>query len=204
MANVWKSGIANTVGIDLGPYDIYNASGFKIFYKHKDDVNTTLSNATFSEVMHNIPAPVTCTTSGITDSGATEVNVVSASNIRVGMVLKTGSTYMYVNGIVGNTLYLRRPLTNSISSGTVLTEAANTGYYETTLTLTTLGQYSLIISNPTIGLLNEVTKVEIVANTVDDIYSKVNADNIGINSKLDSIGNAVGSVDVSISGKMIL
>ena len=204
MANVWKSGIANTIGIDLGPFDIYNASGFKLFYKHKDDVNTTLSNATFTEVMHNIPAPVTCTVSVQAEVGDTEVTVANATNIQVGMVLKTGSIYVYVNGKVGNILYLRRPLTNSISTSTVLTEAGNTGYYETALTLTTLGQYSLIISNPTIGLLNEVTKVEIVANTVDDIYSKVNADNIGINSKLDGISSAVGSVDVSISGKMIL
>ena len=204
MANVWKSGIANTIGIDLGPFDIYNASGFKLFYKHKDDVNTTLSNATFTEVKHNIPAPVTCTVSTQAEVGDTEITVANATNIQVGMVLKTGGIYVYVNGKVGNILYLRRPLTNSISTSTVLTEAGNTGYYETVPTLTTLGQYSLIISNPTIGLLNEVTKVEIVANTVDDIYSKVNADNIGINSKLDGISSAVGSVDVSISGKMIL
>lgn len=204
MANTWKQGVSNIIGIDLGPYDIYNASGFKLFYKHKDDVSTTLSNSTFNEVMHNIPAPVTCTTVGTTDAGATEVNVVDATNIQVGMVLKTGSFYMYVNGKVGNTLYLRRPLTNAISTGTVLTETGNTGYYETALTLNTLGQYSIIIANPTIGLLNEATKVEIIANTNDDIYSKVNADNIGINSKLDSISSAVGSVDVSISGKMIL
>lgn len=204
MANTWKANISNIVGIDLGPYDIYNSTGFKLFYKHKDSATTTLAGVTFSEVLHSIPVPVTCTTAKIVNSGDTEVLLTNGTNILPGMVLKTGTIYMYVNSKSGNTIYLRRPLSDGIAQGTTLTECGNTGYYETSLTLPTVGQYTIIISNPNIGLLNEVTKVEVVANSVDDVYSKVNADNININQKLDSIGSAVGSVDVSISGKMIL
>ena len=204
MAAQWKINTDNLLGVDLGPYDIYGASGFKLYYKHTTAPNPVDSNAVFTEAILDIAAPISLTVSGLVPVGSTSITVTSTVGVEAGQVYQNGLQYVYVKEVVGNVINLRRPTTIEIADAATLTQQGNTGLYETTLNLSTLGQYSIIISNPSIGLLNEITKVEVVTNLTDDVYNKVNAESVGINTKLDSISSAVGSVDTGLSGRLIV
>lgn len=205
MASQWKISEENTVMIDLGPYDIYNESvGFILHYKLKGNANTTDSGISFSEVMHNIASPIALTIDGIQAVSATEITVLDATGVIPGQVYNSGTVYFYVSNVIGNTIYLRRPLSAGLADAATATQVGNTGIYEANLTLGSLGQFTIIISSPDIGLLNEVTKVEVVSHLTEDVYNKVNGDNIGINTKLDSISSSLGNVDSSVKGTLIL
>jgi hypothetical protein len=204
MATQWKINTANTVTIDLRPYDIYAATSFQLYYKLKGALNTTDSGAVWAEVTHNIAVPVTFNTVGITATGSATLTVDVATGIVAGQVFQAGSVYIYVSSIVGTTITLRRLTSGTIAAATAFSQVGNTGIYETDLTLTSLGQYILLISNPSVGLLNEATKVEVVANTIDDLNNTVTSSSTGINTKLDDIQTSLGIVDVSITGKLII
>ena len=204
MATQWKVSTANTVTIDLGPYDVYGATGFQLHYKLKGDTNTTDSGELWAEVTHDIQAPVTFDTNGITPIGSATIEAVTTTGIAIGQVYKAGAVYVYISGISGTTLTLRRLTTSEIAGGTTFTQVGNTGIYETSLTLGTLGQYTLLISNPSVGLMNEATKVEVVANTIDDVAGQILTNDTSLDAQLAEISSALGVVDTSISGKLII
>ena len=204
MATQWKQNTDNAVTIDLGPYDVYNETGFTLHYKLKGDVTTTDSGATWVE-MHN-PVPVTndFITTALTATGSATITIDSATGVAPGQVYQAGSVFIYVSSLSGNTLTLRRVTREEIADTTTFTLVGNTGIYETSLSLSELGQYTIIIANPSVGLLNEATKVEIIANTVDDLAASISAHDTIVSGKLEDIQSALGVVDTSITGKLII
>lgn len=202
MATTWKINTDNTVTIDLSPYDVYAATGFTLKYKKYGGALTT-SASVFTEIIETVSS-VTITINANFDAGATSITVSDASAVAIGHVYKTGTQYFYVTSISGNTLNLRRPLKNPITASATATRQGNTGVYEAVLNLNAIGQYTVIISNPTIGLLNEIAKLEVINNTIDDVSSQINSNNISTTTKLDSIATAVGALDVAMSGKLIV
>lgn len=205
MATQWKQNVSNTVSIDLGPYDIYGKEqGFTLHHKIKGNVNTVDTGATWTEVKHNIVAPNTFNSNGLTPEGSATITVDISTDIVAGQVYQAGTVFLYVSSLSGNTITLRRLTKEEIPDNTAFSQVGNTGIYETSLTLSVLGQYLVIISNPSIGLLNESSKVDVVGNVIDDIAADIVTSDTGINDKLDSISSSLGLVDTAITGKLIL
>lgn len=206
MATQWKQNVPNTVSIDLGPYDIYGKeSTFILHQKIKGNTNTTNVNATWLEVKDFISTPNTVTAIGETLIGSTKIVVGDTTGVMPGQVYKSGTVYVYVTSVTSSTSFnIRRPTGAVLPANAVFTQVGNTGIYETSLTLQTLGQYLIIISNPDIGLLNEASKVEVVGNNIDDVNGNLLFGYGQFNTKLDKIAGLLGGVDTSVSGKLIL
>lgn len=203
MATKWKKDTDNVIGLDLAPYDIYGATGFTALIKGKDDFYASDAGLTFTEVELEVITPVSTTLATDAVIGDTSVSVADATGITQGMVISIGGEFGYVSSVSGNTLNLRRSVKIGASSGDAVTQTGKTGLYEGIANLATLGQNMIIISNPSIGLMNEVVKVEIVDNTLDDLSTTINSESVAINSKLDSLSSAVGA-EGSVSGNVIV
>jgi len=202
MSTTWKVNTDNTVTLDLSQHEVYAATGFTLKYKRHGEELTT-STAVFEEIIE-IVSDVTLTINSNFDAGVTSITVDDSSSVEVGHLYKTGTQYFFVTSVSDNTLYIRRPLKNPIVAGETATRQGNTSIYEAILNLSDIGQYTIIISNTSIGLSNEVAKLEIINNTIDDISTQMNSNNVSTNTKLDTIASVVGACDVSMSGKLIV
>lgn len=204
MATTWKVSTANSVTVDLSPYDLYGeASGFKLFYKERQDANTTDTSATFTEVIHTVGGATetgSAWTDGLTGDTTITLDVGQGVTFSVGMVLQvtSSSEFVYVYTINNDVLTLRRPLKNDITSTDTLTEVGNTGVYQYDLTLGVEGQYTIIIENPSIGLLNEVAKVEVVTYNLDDINTNIDDNETKIDTIDGNVDTILATIDTEI------
>jgi len=208
MAQTWMVGEEQLLAIDLSPYDIYGASGFQLLIKEKDATEATPVEGDFTEVIEAISSPVSTTLASNASAGSTEIVVSDASAFTVGMRVKiANSEIKYVAGVdtVNNKLIFRRPLKTDYSSGSSVVQVGNTGIYERKLTLNSVGQYILIVNNPSIGLLNESTKVYVVDKDLRTISDQIATHDSIVNNKLDEVLNNLGSGGgATLSGRLIV
>ncbi len=76
-------------------------------------------------------------------------------------------------GASNDTINLRRPLRIAIGSGANITQCGNTGVYRVMLNIATVGDYTVICSNPTIGMQNVAYPVVIIAEDLEDAHTKL-------------------------------
>lgn len=171
--SLWKQNTSNTIAIDLAPYDIYNETRFTLHYKKHGDTTTTKVNVAWNEIHNPVPVSNNFITSTLVSTGASTITIDSSTGalpVEVGQVYWDGQSngvFIYVSdisvvpGTNDEIITLRRPVETEISNGTVFTLVGNTGIYETNLTLTELGEYTIIITNPSIGLHSEAINIEV-------------------------------------------
>ena len=194
MGAIWKKGKANTIAIDLGRDDIYGLDGatFQCFYGNPDGTTTDVGD--FAEFIKPIDDPKTCKANGDTAKGSTDIAVDDASGFEKGMVVKVKDKdiYFYVEAVDtdNNILTARKPISGDIADGDELDQVGNTGVYGRLVTIDTVGIHFFVIRNPSIGLMNKSTKVEVVEHDEEDIYSKLDT----IENKLDSLGGVDGVI----------
>jgi hypothetical protein len=190
----WKVGKQNTIAIDLGKDDIYGLDGatFNCFYGNPDGTTTDVGD--FSEFIKSIDSPQTCNASGDTAQGSTDIPVDDVTGFEKGMVVKVKDKeiYFYVEAVDtdNNILTARKPISGDIADGDELDQVGNTGVYGRGVTIDTVGIHFFVISNPSIGLMNKSTKVEVVEHDEEDIYDKLDT----IEDKLDSLGGVDGVI----------
>jgi len=191
---IWKVGKQNTIGIDLGRDDIYGLDGatFNCFYGNPDGTTTEVGD--FSEFIKPIDAPQTCNANGDTAKGNTDISVDDVTGFKKGMVVKVKDKeiYFYIEAIDtdNNILTARKPISADIADGDELDQVGNTGVYGRGVTIDTVGIHFFVINNPSVGLMNKSTKVEVKEHDEDDIYSKFD----GVENKLDAIDNKLDSL----------
>ena len=176
----WKLNKANNIAVDLGNDDIYGATGFKCVVSKPDGTQETLTD--FSEAVVSIASPESCKASG--DQTNTKVVAVDdASGFEVGMVakVKDKEIYFYIEAVdtTNNTLTARNTITATIADADEIDQVGNTGFYQKDYTPDSEGLYYFIVSNPTIGLQNEVAKVEVIISDDENVLeaiSKLDAD----------------------------
>jgi hypothetical protein len=194
MGAIWKKGKANTIAIDLGRDDIYGLDGatFQCFYGNPDGTTTEVGD--FAEFIKPIDNPQTCKANGDTTKGNTDIPVDDVTGFEKGMVVKVKDKdiYFYVEAVDtdNNILTARKPISGDIADGDELDQVGNTGVYGRGVTIDTVGIHFFVISNPSIGLMNKSTKVEVVEHDEEDIYSKLDT----IENKLDSLGGVDGVI----------
>jgi len=175
MATQWKLGVQNSVAIDLGSDDVYGATGFKCVVANTKNRDQELLTE-FSEGMINIENPQSCLCSEDT-TDTREIAVDDVTGWEVGMVakVKDKEIYFYVQSIDAdnNILTARKTITDTIAKDDEIDQVGNTGLYGATFTPDLIATYHFLISNPSIDLLNEVARVEVVEHNKDDIFKKL-------------------------------
>lgn len=206
MSGIWKKGTANRVGIDLGKTDVYGVASdtFQAGYFDSDNNYTAISGLT--EQIKSVEAN-SCKANGATSKGSLDIPVEDTddnnkvANFKKGDVIKVKDKdiYFYVENVDtnNNVITARRPISGDIADGDELDRVGNTGLYATNVTIDNVGVYFVVISNPTIGLLNRSAKIEVAEHTDEDIYTQMEI--IGnvindVNTKIDSIDGIDGIV----------
>lgn len=183
MATKWKVGVQNSVAIDLGNDDIYGATGFKCVVNAKNKNQEVLTD--FSEGMVKIDNPQSATCSEDT-TDTRDIPVDDVTGWEVGMVakVKDKNIYFYVQSIDtdNNILTARKTVTDTIAKDDEIDQVGNTGLYGALYIPNIVTTHYFLISNPSIDLLNEVARVEVVEHTDDDVFKKLE----DIEKQLDS------------------
>jgi len=188
MSAIWKKGVANSIGVDLGKDDIYGLDGdtFKCFYGNPDGTTTDVTG--FSEFVKDIANPATCKANGDTAQGSKDIPVDDVSGWEVGMVAKVSGKdiYFYIESIdtANNILTARKGISGDIADQDDITQVGNTGVYGASVTIDTTGIHFFVLSNPSIGLLNKSVKVEVVEHDDEDVMDK-----------LEEIENKIGGLN---------
>jgi len=189
MATLWRKGVQNNVTLDLSTDDLYGKTGFECVYAYagSSTVNT-VDSGEWSETIKPVDAN-SCTADGNTDAGTTKISVKDTnddnkvSNFKKGDVIKVKDKdiYFYVEEVNADEGYLiaRNPISGDIADGDELDRVGNTGVYGMKIKLDDTGVVTFIVSNPSIGLENEVLTVEVsdYDNKLDEILHAVKAGN---------------------------
>ena len=200
----WKKDVDNTVEIDLGARDVYDASGFAMFTKFADETAPTKQDVTFTELVEEITDAVTVKTVGDTSAGSKEIGIDDTSKVSVGMRLDAGNgNIFYVSAVKSDSIITRRPLKADIADDTTLNQVGNLGIYETTFKPEKTGALVFVISNASIGLQNESAKVQVVNELVDDLAGSFASAKDDVNTKLDNIASAIGVDTNAVVGKIL-
>lgn len=70
-------------------------------------------------------------------------------------------------------IYTRKSITDAITGGVTLTQVGNTGVYRVALSISTPGDYTVIVRNPTINMQNVAQAVQIIAEDLTDAHTKL-------------------------------
>jgi hypothetical protein len=171
MATLWKKGQENSLTIDLSTDDIYGASGFECIYaKLGSSEQTAINSDDWNEIVKSVEDN-NCTADGDTLAGSTRIKVKdtddnnTVANFKKGDVFKVKDKdiYGYIEEVDtdNNYIIVRNPISDTIADGDELDRVGNTGIYQASLTLNEEGIYTFVASNPSIGLQNEVLKIEV-------------------------------------------
>ena len=211
MAGIWKVNQDNTVVIDLGLSDIYGVNGFELFTKYADETAPVKQDVNFLEQIEDISDPVEVTAQADAPEGTYEIKIDDTSKVTVGMRLEAkdgdgnSKGIIYVSKITDDSIITRRALTFNVATDDKLDQVGNMGIYEAVFVPEKIGPLTFVIANPGIGLQNEVAKVEVVSNTVDDVVVDVNSKFNDLDSKIEDIRSALGTAGASIvRGRIIV
>ena len=206
MSAVWKKDVENSVAIDIGKEDIYGLDGatFEFGYFSPDGSYTKLDNV--EEKIKTVEAN-SCLADGDTVKGSIDIKVKDkddnnkVSNFNKGDVIKVKDKeiYFYVENVDtdNNIITARRPISGDIADGDELDRVGNTAIYATSFKLDEVGIYFVVISNPSINLMNRSTKIEVIEFDEDDTNKKLkNIESVvnSMNDKLDVISGIDGVV----------
>lgn len=133
------------------------ATDFMVYYAPADDLaNQTMVDGGCSEAIENISTAHTATTTQAASYGSRLLYVDDQnSTLQEGDVIEYASgKYGYIMRIVGNKVYLKRPIRATIASGATLTQVGNTGEYTTpTISLGNAGEYIVTVEAPDYGIM---------------------------------------------------
>jgi len=157
------------------------AAGFKASYVN-DATGTVVDIAeAFTEVVKTVNGSTT-TSNGGALAGAYILPVADASGFTDGDVIQDANGNMYyVESITGNDLAVKSKLVADIADSDTITQVGNTGIYRVLVNIATAGDYTIIVSNPSVNMQNIAFPVEIVDEDLDDAQDK-----------LDDILNSLG------------
>lgn len=138
-----------------------SAEDFRIFYAPISDLaNRTAVSGGLSEIVLPIEqgSEHTATTTAAASYGARMLRIdAENSTIQEGDTIEYAQgKYGYVMRIVGDKLYLKRPIRADVPSGATIKQVGNTGEYVTPqISIDATGEYILAIEAPDYGLLVE-------------------------------------------------
>lgn len=130
-------------------------------------------------------------------------------NTNAGGTIVSGDIFSDVNGNIhrvafvdGTYLTILYPLRAEIPAGTTLTQAGNVGTYKILVDQTnTLGQFALFARNLTYGIATFVDEYTVVNHKVDDVLDQLYANQIEINTRMDTLQSILQSSYKMFIGK---
>ena len=207
MGRVWQTGVQNSILMDLALNDVFGASGFETYIKTPSGSIEMDTNITFTELTEDVPE-ATITTDGDVEAGAKSFKITDAIDVYAGhrYYHADSNTYIYIQSVDkdNNIVTLRRPLRVALSSGTELQRVGNLGTYEAFYTPQENGQYVIIVSNPTIELQSEVTKIEAVSQTISTLSNAVSNDYNSLMNAIDNLTALSGGSSNIVRGRLIV
>ena len=182
MAREVKKGITFYPTVDTEFDKMGDASqfGLEIVNAANGAVVPNGATGTWEEVMWTNPNH-SAKTVGDTPAGSSVIAVDTSSlTIVAGDRFDDGSGNLYyvtkVDTNAGN-IYIKNKLVADISDATTLNTIGNTGIYKVDVVIENEGEYLVNVSHPEFG--HSAVKYVVVANTLDDVYERVDE---GLNS----------------------
>ena len=183
--------------VELNSHQKYfGASGFITKIVNLSDGTITEAQNDAVEIVENIASPATSTVDAAAAVGTRSITVQSGGGLQDGMVFEdaNGNKY-YIESIVGDVINLKFPLEQAIAFGDTLTQVGNTGIYKIELTISSLGNYGIYISNPSIGLRSKGIQYTMKDVVLEDVDAKLDTEFATINDKLNELHNEIINSD---------
>lgn len=172
MSKIYKVGATITPILD-SERDFFGLTGFRASYLNKATGDVTTIVDAFSEVIKSVVGNASVA-SGISVAGQRMITVVDGTQFSDGDVISdAGGNFYYILEISGNTLEVKTKLKVDIADADAITEVGNTGLYKVSFSIATAGEYSILMSNPSANMQNEVVSVEVADETIDDVQTKL-------------------------------
>lgn len=172
----------------------FGATGFVIKLANLDTNEVSTIAALAPELMETISSPHLGTMDVATAIGSKSLVVAAGSNISDGDVVETPAGDMYyVEGVSGNTVTLKYPLSAPLSFGDALTQVGNLGIYNVEVVVALAGSYSIMIENPEINMRLKAIQVTVQDVVVGDISDQMAENFTNITTQLGEISTAVAA-----------
>lgn len=172
----------------------FGATGFVIKLANLDTNEVSTIAALAPELMETISSPHLGTMDVATAIGSKSLIVAAGSNISDGDVVETPAGDMYyVEGVSGNTVTLKYPLSAPLSFGDALTQVGNLGIYNVEVVVALAGSYSIMIENPEINMRLKAIQVTVQDVVVGDISDQMAENFTNITTQLGEISTAVAA-----------
>ena len=149
------------------------AAGFVASYVNDATGTVTDIGNSFAEVIKTVAGTAT-TASADAVAGASVVSVADATGFSDGDAFEdaAGNIY-YITEINGTDFSIKGKLVANITTGDAITQVGNTGVYRVLVNIATPGDYTIIVSNPSVNMQNIAFPVEIADVTIDTVDGKV-------------------------------
>ena len=183
----WKIDVENKLGFDLGKDDIYGIepSSWEVYYTNNDGSITAIDGLT--EVIKPIESAATTTVSA-SEIGNKVIEVEDTTDFAVGMVINVKDTdmFFYIDEVTESSLVVRKPVTEDINDKE-LKQVGNTGFYSNIAVMSEVGQRFLVINNPSLGIMNRMTKIDVIDTDDNDVVNTIEEKYKLLKDKLDII-----------------
>jgi len=183
----WKIDVENKLGFDLGKDDIYGIepSSWEVYYTNNDGSITAIDGLT--EVIKPIESAATTTVSA-SEIGNKVIEVEDTTDFAVGMVINVQDTdmFFYIDEVTESSLVVRKPVTEDINDKE-LKQVGNTGFYSNIAVMSEVGQRFLVINNPSLGIMNRMTKIDVIDTDDNDVVNTIEEKYKLLKDKLDII-----------------
>jgi len=195
MGAIRKAGVPFYVKVDTQKDLIGKPTGFKLQVINDADGTATDLDATFNEVVKEIDAFSTTTSSSVA-AGKTLIPVKDASGFALGDVAAIGGNYYYINAVdtsdsSNNTVTLAKGLETAVDSAANVDKSGKTGIYKSEITIDKVGEYTVVVSNYAEGMENTAFTIEVEAANIDDVKSLLDQ----IKPEIDDIKSQVDELD---------
>lgn len=202
MATIKKAGVQFDVFVDTSKDILGKPTGFAGKIISNEDGSEIVTSA-FTEVIETITAATT-TLTGAQSVGDRTIAVADVAGFELGNSIILNGEYYVILAIdtSANTFGLDRGLLGAGAANDNVEKRGNTGTYKASVTVNTVGDYVVFVSNYELGMGNTSYPLVIESASVDDVKSLLDA----VSSEVTAIKTQVDVLDEaalnSLSGKI--
>ena len=194
MAGTIKAGIEHIIKVNTKADKMGLETGFNLKYFNDNTKVMTAVTAPFFEFIENI-TPTSTTVVGAYSIGATIITVLSAAGFTAGSSVKIGGNFYRLVAVdgVANTVTLKQGLTTAVADTDPLDLSGRTGTYGVPVTFPNAGDYTVHITNYSVGMDNEAAPIHVASASVDDVKALldvVNTDITSVKTQVDLLDEA--------------